>query len=79
MGVLWVSSNAYNCTCHDATGVMSMASLSWQPNGDGMESTAFVMPPDFGLKGRGKPPPGLERVDDHDSTCTTSVIKRQHA
>ena len=31
-----------------------------------MDSTAFVMPLDLGVKGRVKPPPGLERVDEED-------------
>eukprot|EP00439_Symbiodinium_sp_Y106_P085477 s397_g28.t1 len=30
------------------------------------KSTAFVMPPDLGVKGRVRPPPGLERVEEEE-------------
>ena len=43
---------------------MKMISTPWQPCGDGVESTAFVMPPDLGMRGRVRPPPGLERVEE---------------
>ena len=33
-----------------ASYVMQMTSTPWQPRGDGVESTAFVMPPDLGVK-----------------------------
>ena len=41
-----------------------MLSVPWQPKGDGVDSTAFVMPPDLGVKGRVKPPPGLAHVEE---------------
>eukprot|EP00439_Symbiodinium_sp_Y106_P035161 s6609_g4.t1 len=44
-----------------------MTSTPWQPRGDGVESTAFVMPPDLGVKGRVRPPPGLERVEEEEA------------
>ena len=40
--------------------------MPWQPKGDGVDSTAFVMPPDLGVKGRVKPPPGLSRVEEEE-------------
>ena len=43
---------------------MKMISTPWQPRGDGVEPNAFVMPPDLGVKGRVRPPPGLERVEE---------------
>ena len=43
-----------------------MLSVPWQPNGDGVDSTALVMPPDLGVKGRVKPPPGLPRVEEEE-------------
>ena len=46
---------------------MQMTSTPWQPRGDGVESTAFVMPPDLGVKGRVRPPPGLERVEEEEA------------
>ena len=48
----------------NASYVIKMTSTPWQPRGDGVESTAFVMPPDLGVKGRVRPPPGLERVEE---------------
>eukprot|EP00439_Symbiodinium_sp_Y106_P050664 s2170_g6.t1 len=48
----------------NASYVIQMTSTPWQPRGDGVESTAFVMPPDLGVKGRVRPPPGLERVEE---------------
>ena len=33
----------------NAVGVSKMLSVPWQPEGDGVDSTAFVMPPDLGL------------------------------
>ena len=50
----------------NAFGVTKMLSVPWQPKGDGVDSTAFVMPPDLGVKGRVKPPPGLSRVEEED-------------
>ena len=50
----------------NAVGVTKMLSVPWQPKGDGVDSTAFVMPPDLGVKGRVKPPPGLSRVEEED-------------
>ena len=47
----------------NASYVIKMTSTPWQPCGDGVESTAFVMPSDLGVKGRVRPPPGLERVE----------------
>ena len=47
----------------NAVGVSKMLSVPWQPKGDGVDSTAFVMPPDLGVKGRVKPPPGLSRFE----------------
>ena len=44
-----------------------MMSVPWQPKGDGVNSTAFVMPPDLGVKGRVKPPPGLSRVEEEEN------------
>ena len=41
-------------------------SVPWQPKVDGVDSTAFVMPPDLGVKGRVKPPPGLARIEEED-------------
>ena len=41
-----------------------MLSVPWQPKDDGIDSTAFVMPPDLGVKGRVKLPPGLSRVEE---------------
>ena len=38
-----------------------MLSVPWQPKGD-----AFVMPPDLGVTGRVKPPPGLSRVEEEE-------------
>ena len=35
----------------NASYVIKMTSTPWQPRGDGVESTAFVMPPDLGVKG----------------------------
>ena len=43
-----------------------MLSVPWQPKGDGVDSTAFVLPPDLGVKGRVKPPPGLSRVEEEE-------------
>ena len=43
-------------------------SLPWQPEGDGVDSTAFVMPPDLGVKGRVPPPPELSRIDEEEET-----------
>ena len=40
----------------NAVGVTKVISLPWQPKGDGVDSTAFVMPPDLGVKGRVPPP-----------------------
>ena len=40
--------------------------MPWQPKGDGVDSTAFVMPPDLAVKGRVKPPPGLSRVEEDE-------------
>ena len=40
-----------------------MICTPWQPRGDGVESTAFAMPPDLGVKGRVRPSPGLQRVE----------------
>ena len=34
-----------------AVGVSKMLSVPWQPKGDGVDSTAFVMPPDLGVEG----------------------------
>ena len=34
----------------NAVGVSKMLSVPWQPKGDGVDSTAFVMPPDLGVK-----------------------------
>ena len=48
----------------NAVGVTKMLSVPWQPKGDGVDSTVFVMPPDLGVKGRVKPPPGLSRVEE---------------
>ena len=50
----------------NATGVSKMLSVPWQPKGDGVDSTAFVMPLDLGVKGRVKPPPGLSRVEEEN-------------
>ena len=50
----------------NATGVSKMLSVPWQPKGDGVDSTAFVMPPALGVKGRVKPPPGLSRVEEEE-------------
>ena len=50
----------------NAVGVTKMLSVPWQPKGDGVDSTAFVMPPDLGVKGRVRPPPGLSRVEEED-------------
>ena len=47
-----------------------MLSVPWQPKGDGVDSTAFVMPPDLGVKGRVKPPPGLSRVEEEEENET---------
>eukprot|EP00439_Symbiodinium_sp_Y106_P042053 s9065_g5.t1 len=55
-------SQQWNASC-----VMQMISTPWQPRGDGVESTAFVMPPDLGVKGRVRPPPGLERVEEEEA------------
>ena len=43
-----------------------MLSVPWQPKGDGVDSTAFVMPPDLGVKSGVKPPPGLLRVEEEE-------------
>ena len=51
----------------NASYVIQMTSTPWQPRGDGVESTAFVMPPDLGVKGRVRPPPGLERVEEEEA------------
>ena len=50
----------------NASYVMQMTSTPWQPRGDGAESTAFVMPPDLGVKGRVRPPSGVERVEEEE-------------
>ena len=50
----------------NAVGVSKMLSVPWQPKVDGVDSTAFVMPPDLGVKGRVKPPPGLSRVEEEE-------------
>eukprot|EP00439_Symbiodinium_sp_Y106_P067748 s532_g11.t1 len=50
----------------NAVGVNKMLSVPWQPKGDGVDSTAFVMPPDLGVKGIVKPPPGLSRVEEEE-------------
>ena len=50
----------------NAVGVSKMLSVPWQPKGDGVDSTAFVMPPDLGVKGRVKPPPGLSHVEEEE-------------
>ena len=50
----------------NAVGVSKMLSVPWQPKGDGVDSTAFVLPPDLGVKGRVKPPPGLSRVEEEE-------------
>ena len=47
-------------------GVSKLLSVPWQPKGDGVDSTAFVMPPDLGVRGRVKPPPGLSRVEEEE-------------
>ena len=47
----------------NASYVMQMTSTPWQPRGDGVESTA----PDLGVKGRVRPPPGLERVEEEEA------------
>ena len=51
----------------NASYVMQMTSTPWQPRGDGVESTAFVMPSDLGVKGRVRPPLGLERVEEEEA------------
>ena len=43
-----------------------MLSVPWQPKGD-----AFVMPPDLGVTGRVKPPPGLSRVEEEEENNET--------
>ena len=43
-----------------------MLSVPWQPKGDGVDSNAFVLPPDLGVQGRVKPPPGLSRIDEEE-------------
>ncbi|CAE7372426.1 unnamed protein product, partial [Symbiodinium sp. CCMP2456] len=52
----------------NAVGVSKMLSVPWQPKGDGVDSTAFVMPPDLGVKGRVNPPPGLSRVEQEEES-----------
>ena len=52
----------------NAVGVTKVMSLPWQPKGDGVDSTAFVMPPGLGVKGRVPPPPGLSRIDEEEET-----------
>ena len=54
----------------NAAGVSKMLSVPWQPKGDGVDSTAFVMLPDLGVKGRVKPPPGLSRVEEEEENET---------
>ena len=54
----------------NAVGVSKMLSVPWQPKGDGVDSTAFVMPSDLGVKGRVKPPPGLSRVGEEEENET---------
>ena len=51
----------------NAVGVTKVMA-TWQPKGDGVDSTAFVMPPDLGVKGRVPPPPGLSRTDEEEET-----------
>ena len=50
-----------------------MLSVPWQPKGDGVDSTAFVMPPDLGAKDRVKPPPGLTRVEAEEEQLEDMV------
>ena len=50
----------------NAVGASKMLSVPWQPKGDGVDSTAFVMPPDLGVKGKVKPPPGLSCVEEEE-------------
>ena len=52
------------CQQWNAVGVFKILSVPWQPKDDGIDSTAFVMPPDLGVKGRVKLPPGLSRVEE---------------
>ena len=54
----------------NAVGVGKMLSVPWQPKGDGVDSTAFVVQPDLGVKGRVKPPPGLSRVGEEEENET---------
>ena len=56
-------------------GVSKMMSVPWQPKGDGVNSTAFVMPPDLGVKGRVKPPPGLSRVEEEEENETLEDLE----
>ena len=50
----------------NVVGVSKILSLPCQPKGDGVDSTTFVMPPDLGVKGRAKPPPGLSRIEEEE-------------
>ena len=50
----------------NVVGITKMLSVPWQPKGDGVDSTVFVMPPDLGVKGRVKPPPRLLRIEEED-------------
>ena len=50
-----------------------MLSVLWQPKGDGVDSTASVMPPDLGVKGRVKPPSGLSRVGEEEENETLKI------
>ena len=56
-------------------GVSKMMSVPWQPKGDGVNPTAFVMPPDLGVKGRVKPPPGLSRVEEEEENETLEDLE----
>ena len=61
----------------NATGVSKMLSVPWQPKGDGVDSTAFVMPLDLGVKGRVKPPPGLSRIEEENEEQLEDMVPAQ--
>ena len=61
----------------NATGVSKLLSVPWQPKGDGVDSTAFVMPLDLGVKGRVKPPPGLSRIEEENEEQLEDMVPGQ--
>ena len=60
------SVSTMECHWHHKNGILALA---------GVDSAVFVMPPGLGVKGRVKPPPGLERVDEGDEPDENDALE----